>query len=79
MQLRDVVARHRVVVCLGSGGVGKTTTSAALGLRSAMEGRNTLCLTIDPAKRLANSLGLDELRGDEQRVDPALFEAIRIR
>jgi anion-transporting ArsA/GET3 family ATPase len=75
MDLREVVARHRVVVCLGSGGVGKTTTSAALGLRSAMEGRRTLCLTIDPAKRLANSLGLSELRDHEQQVDPALFAA----
>ena len=74
MNLREVVAAHRVVVCLGSGGVGKTTTSAAIGLRAAIEGRNTLCLTIDPAKRLANSLGLSELSGEEQRVDPSLFQ-----
>jgi anion-transporting ArsA/GET3 family ATPase len=79
MDLRDVVSRHRVVVCLGSGGVGKTTTSAALGLRAAIEGRRTLCLTIDPAKRLANSLGLSELRGEEQHVDPALFTAQGLR
>ena len=75
MNLREVVAAHRVVVCLGSGGVGKTTTSAAIGLRAACDGRNALCLTIDPAKRLANSLGLSELSGEEQRVDPALFQA----
>ncbi len=79
MDLRDVVSRHRVVVCLGSGGVGKTTTSAALGLRAAIEGRRTLCMTIDPAKRLANSLGLSELRGEEQHVDPALFTAQGLR
>jgi anion-transporting ArsA/GET3 family ATPase len=73
MELAEVVARHRVVVCLGSGGVGKTTTSAAIALRAAMEGRRTLCLTIDPAKRLANSLGLSELRSEEQPIDEALF------
>jgi anion-transporting ArsA/GET3 family ATPase len=79
MELAEVVARHRVVVCLGSGGVGKTTTSAAIALRAAMDGRRVLCLTIDPAKRLANSLGLSELRDEEQRIDPALFEAQGLR
>jgi anion-transporting ArsA/GET3 family ATPase len=73
--LADLLRTHRVVVCLGSGGVGKTTTSAALALRAAMEGRRALCLTIDPAKRLASSLGLSELRGEEQLIDPALFAA----
>jgi anion-transporting ArsA/GET3 family ATPase len=75
MDLREVLSENRVVVCLGSGGVGKTTTSAAIGLRAALEGRRTLCLTIDPAKRLANSLGLAALHGEQQRVDPALFRA----
>jgi anion-transporting ArsA/GET3 family ATPase len=79
MTLADVVAGHRVLVCLGSGGVGKTTTSAAIALRAAMDGRRTLCLTIDPAKRLANSLGLSELRDEEQRIEPALFEAQGLR
>lgn len=73
MQLAEVVKNHRVVVCLGSGGVGKTTTSAAIALRAAMEGRRVLCLTIDPAKRLANSLGLSEITHGEQQIDPALF------
>jgi len=73
MSLAEVVARNRVVVCLGSGGVGKTTTSAAIALRAAMQGRRTLCLTIDPAKRLANSLGLDALSGEQQHIDKALF------
>jgi anion-transporting ArsA/GET3 family ATPase len=73
MELAEAVASHRIVVCLGSGGVGKTTTSAAIALRAAMEGRRVLCLTIDPAKRLANSLGLSELSGEEQAIDPALF------
>src|SRR5512147_3174795 len=51
----------RIVVCCGSGGVGKTTTAAALGLRAAERGRKVVVLTIDPAKRLAQSMGLVEL------------------
>jgi anion-transporting ArsA/GET3 family ATPase len=53
--------KTKVVVCCGSGGVGKTTTAAALALRAAERGRTTVVLTIDPARRLAQSLGLDEL------------------
>src|SRR3954465_15420111 len=71
--LGKVLASHRIVVCVGSGGVGKTTTSAALAVHAASSGRRVLCLTIDPAKRLAQSLGLDELRGSEQSVAPELF------
>jgi anion-transporting ArsA/GET3 family ATPase len=74
MDLAKVLETHRVIVCVGSGGVGKTTTSAALAVRAASSGRNVLCLTIDPAKRLAQSLGLSELHGVEQRVSPELFE-----
>jgi anion-transporting ArsA/GET3 family ATPase len=48
----------RIIVCCGSGGVGKTTTAAALGLRAAESGRRVVVLTIDPARRLAQSLGL---------------------
>ncbi|RBM19614.1 ArsA family ATPase [Streptomyces sp. PT12] len=51
----------RIVVCCGSGGVGKTTTAAALGLRAAERGRRAVVLTIDPARRLAQSMGLTEL------------------
>ncbi|MDF5754849.1 ArsA family ATPase [Spongiactinospora sp. TRM90649] len=51
----------RIVVCCGSGGVGKTTTAAALGLRAAERGRSVVVLTVDPARRLAQSLGLTEL------------------
>jgi anion-transporting ArsA/GET3 family ATPase len=50
-----------IIVCCGSGGVGKTTTAAALGLRAAEQGRKVVVLTIDPAKRLAQSMGLVEL------------------
>jgi anion-transporting ArsA/GET3 family ATPase len=75
MGLKDVVASHRVVVCVGSGGVGKTTTSAALALYAALGGKRVLCLTIDPAKRLANSMGLTAMTTEEQLVSPELFEA----
>ena len=58
----------RVVVCCGSGGVGKTTTAAALALRAADRGRRVVVLTIDPARRLAQSLGLTELDNDPRPV-----------
>jgi len=51
----------RIVVCCGAGGVGKTTTAAAIALRAAERGRRAVVLTIDPARRLAQSMGLDEL------------------
>jgi anion-transporting ArsA/GET3 family ATPase len=51
----------QIIVCCGSGGVGKTTTAASLALRAAERGRRTVVLTIDPAKRLAQSMGLTEL------------------
>ena len=54
--------RHTdIVVCCGSGGVGKTTTAAALGLRAAEQGRKVVVLTIDPARRLAQSMGIEKL------------------
>jgi len=53
--------RTRIIVCCGSGGVGKTTTAAALGLRAADKGRRVCVLTIDPARRLAQAMGLSEL------------------
>jgi anion-transporting ArsA/GET3 family ATPase len=58
----------RIVVCCGSGGVGKTTTAAALGVRAAERGRRTVVLTIDPARRLAQSMGLTELDNTPRRV-----------
>lgn len=68
--LRELLAHKRIIVCVGSGGVGKTTTSASLAVRAASEGKKTLVLTIDPARRLASSLGLEEL-GNEERLVPA--------
>src|SRR5215470_849786 len=53
--------RTRIIVCCGSGGVGKTTTAAALGVRAAERGRHVVVLTVDPARRLAQSMGLTSL------------------
>jgi len=72
IRLVDVLLERRILVCVGSGGVGKTTTAAALALAAARRGKRTLVLTIDPARRLANSLGLASLGHQVQEVDPAL-------
>ncbi len=63
----------RVCIVAGSGGVGKTTVSAAIALGLAASGKRVAVVTIDPARRLAEALGLDELGNDPRRVDPALF------
>ena len=57
--LRGVIDASTVIVCCGSGGVGKTTTAAVLGLEAAALGRRVVVVTIDPARRLADALGLD--------------------
>jgi anion-transporting ArsA/GET3 family ATPase len=59
---------NRVVVCCGAGGVGKTTTAAAMALRAAEYGRTVVVLTIDPARRLAQALGIEDLGNSPQRV-----------
>jgi anion-transporting ArsA/GET3 family ATPase len=64
----------KVIVCCGSGGVGKTTTAAALAVRAAERGRKTVVLTIDPARRLAQALGLPELDNQPRRVEVDGFE-----
>jgi anion-transporting ArsA/GET3 family ATPase len=63
------LARKEVCICAGAGGVGKTTTAAAIALGMAARGKKVAVLTIDPAKRLANSLGLPELGNEERLVD----------
>ena len=70
LDLDEVIATRstRVIVCCGAGGVGKTTTAAALGLRAAEQGREVVVLTIDPARRLAQSMGLDALDNTPRRV-----------
>jgi anion-transporting ArsA/GET3 family ATPase len=60
---------NRIIVCCGSGGVGKTTTAAAFALRAAERGRDVVVLTIDPARRLAQSLGLTELDNTPRPVE----------
>ena len=67
----EMLEGKRVCICAGSGGVGKTTTSAAIACGMAARGMKVAVLTIDPAKRLADSLGLPELGNVEQQVDPA--------
>ncbi|MBW3664627.1 MAG: AAA family ATPase [Actinobacteria bacterium] len=70
----DVTDAH-VLVTTGAGGVGKTTIAAAIGLAGAAAGRRTLVLTIDPAKRLAQSMGLERLESTPRRVElPARLE-----
>jgi len=63
------------VVCAGSGGVGKTTTAAALAMGAAAEGMKVAVVTIDPARRLADALGLEELGNEPRRIDPERFAA----
>jgi anion-transporting ArsA/GET3 family ATPase len=72
--LLDVLEGKEICICAGSGGVGKTTTSASIAAGMAARGLKVCVLTIDPAKRLADSLGLKELGNEAKRVDPALFE-----
>ena len=61
--------RTRIIVCCGSGGVGKTTAAAAIGLRAAERGRQACVLTVDPARRLAQSMGLTSLDNTPRQVD----------
>jgi anion-transporting ArsA/GET3 family ATPase len=69
------LAGKRVIVTLGAGGVGKTTTSAALALGLALAGQKVAVVTIDPARRLASALGLDELSGEPHRIEDATLRA----
>lgn len=71
--LLDLVSSRRVIITVGSGGVGKTTTAAAVALAAARAGRRVLCLTIDPAKRLATSLGLGTMSHEAQLIDPSVI------
>ena len=74
LHIDPVLSHERILVCCGAGGVGKTTTAAALALRAAEQGRRVVVLTIDPARRLAQALGLRELDNVPRRVtgiDPA--------
>jgi anion-transporting ArsA/GET3 family ATPase len=72
--LASLVQSKRVLVTVGAGGVGKTTTAAALGLAAARRGRRVLVLTIDPARRLAESLGIEAMSTEAMDIDPARFK-----
>jgi anion-transporting ArsA/GET3 family ATPase len=74
MKIEKQAFPYSVVVFAGSGGVGKTTTAAAFALREAMSGKRVLCMTIDPSKRLATSLGLSTENREAQKIPQSLFE-----
>jgi anion-transporting ArsA/GET3 family ATPase len=67
VKLLDLVREKKVLVCVGTGGVGKTTLSSVLGVIAAREGKKVLVLTVDPARRLATALGLADLKDRETR------------
>jgi len=77
--LDELVRTKKVIVCVGSGGVGKTTMSAAIALKAAELGRRVCVLTIDPAKRLANAMGLTALDNTESRIATDRLEAAGVR
>ena len=78
-ELGPLLTSHQVLVCVGSGGVGKTTLAASLALAGALSGRRAAVVTIDPAKRLADCLGVSagEFRG--QPLPPELFARYGLR
>ncbi|HEV8246165.1 MAG TPA: ArsA-related P-loop ATPase [Polyangiaceae bacterium] len=76
--LLSLVDQRRIMVCAGAGGVGKTTIAAALSLGAAMRGKRVLCMTVDPAKRLADTLGLNDLGDQPQAVAQSRFAELGI-
>src|SRR5207302_110911 len=69
VSVAELIEGRHVCICAGAGGVGKTTTSAAIAVGMAARGLKVAVLTIDPAKRLASSLGLSELDNEERRIE----------
>ncbi|HEX8769351.1 MAG TPA: ArsA-related P-loop ATPase, partial [Acidimicrobiales bacterium] len=67
--MKELVSDRSVVVCCGPGGVGKTTTAAVVALEGAMRGRRSVVVTIDPARRLADALGLGSLSDEPRLID----------
>jgi anion-transporting ArsA/GET3 family ATPase len=78
--IEALLSAKEIVIACGSGGVGKTTTAAAAATMAAVRlGGKVLVLTVDPARRLADALGLEGLGNKEKKVDPAAFNAIGVR
>jgi len=73
--LLSLVRDKRIIVCVGAGGVGKTTTAAALAMKAAALGRRAIVCTIDPAHRLANAMGMESLGNRETRIAPERLSA----
>lgn len=71
--LSALLDSRRIILCVGCGGVGKTTVAAALGLAAAQRGKRVLTMTIDPAKRLAQSLGLERMTTEGQEISQQVF------
>jgi len=71
----SILQRRRVLVCAGPGGVGKTTTAAALAVLGARSGRRVAALTVDPARRLADSLGIRDPGARAEELDPRIWQA----
>jgi anion-transporting ArsA/GET3 family ATPase len=80
MQTIDTLLRKRLVICVGAGGVGKTTTAAALAMAAATRGRRAAVITVDPARRLKDALGVDEISGEPHSVAVAgaCFDALAL-
>src|SRR4051794_2255405 len=76
-KIDEAILRRRVLVTCGTGGVGKTTLSAAIGIRAALLGKRTVVVTIDPAKRLAHSLGLTTLGHQATDLTPQIESAYK--
>lgn len=76
--LEQLLKTRQIVVVVGSGGVGKTTSSALFALHAALEGRRVLVMTIDPARRLANALGVDGLDHEIERIDLDMFRSFDV-
>jgi anion-transporting ArsA/GET3 family ATPase len=79
MTLSSLLPGHDLIVCVGTGGVGKTTVAASIAIAAACSGRRTVVLTIDPARALARAFGLESLTAAPERIRPALLEDVGIK
>ena len=77
--IADLVDQRHILICCGTGGVGKTTTAATLAIEGARRGRDSVVVTIDPAKRLANTLGLEHLSNSPREIPRDIWDPERRR